>query len=146
MDVRIAGRASAKRNFIEICIRWCLTDLKLLNKKIILEVITRSKMIEEVGSQGMAVRLDNTIILAIDTGISYSQIMRTVAHEMIHVKQLISGTLRYNGNKTVWRGREMSDDLPYLERPWELEAFAKQEILARRMNEDLERLYNVHCL
>lgn len=57
----------------------------------------------------------------------------TLSHEMVHVRQLAKGMLRYlpNENK-MWMGRRYSKKTKYLDQPWELDAFARQEIILRR--------------
>jgi len=46
----------------------------------------------------------------------------TVFHEMVHIDQYVTGRLVRSHGKAYWRGQEVSDDVPYLERPWEIEA------------------------
>lgn len=47
--------------------------------------------------------------------------LKTLAHEMVHVKQYIRGEL--NEEMSVWRGHRVdSDEIPYAEQPWEVEA------------------------
>jgi hypothetical protein len=56
----------------------------------------------------------------------------TLAHEMVHVKQLAKGTLKVKNGVKYWCGKRYSKNAKYLNTPWELEAFARQEILFRR--------------
>ncbi len=60
----------------------------------------------------------------------------TLAHEMVHVKQLAKGTLRAEGGNKWWRGKKYSKRTKYLDMPWELDAFAQQEIIFRRALEE----------
>lgn len=60
----------------------------------------------------------------------------TLAHEMVHVKQFAKGQFRIQNNKQYWRGKQVAKSTKYLDLPWEMEAFAKQEILFRRVIED----------
>jgi hypothetical protein len=60
----------------------------------------------------------------------------TLAHEMVHVKQLAKGTLRAEGGSKWWRGKKYSKRTKYLDMPWELDAFAQQEIIFRRALEE----------
>jgi predicted metallopeptidase len=47
--------------------------------------------------------------------------LKTLAHEMVHVRQYIRGEL--NEEMSVWRGKKVdSDEIPYAEQPWEIEA------------------------
>ncbi len=56
----------------------------------------------------------------------------TLAHEMIHVKQLAKGTLKCIEGVTYWKGKRYRKNHKYLNQPWEIEAFSKQELLFRR--------------
>lgn len=57
------------------------------------------------------------------------EILKTLAHEMVHVRQYARNEL--NETMTLWRGRRVnSDELPYREQPWEVEAFELGDRLA----------------
>lgn len=50
-----------------------------------------------------------------------AEMLKTLAHEMVHVLQYARGEL--NETMTMWRGRKInSDQIPYSEHPWEIEA------------------------
>ena len=57
-----------------------------------------------------------------------------LAHEMVHVKQYAKGQMVSKGsNKCQWMGRVYNmKKTPYLDMPWEVEAFSRQELIARR--------------
>jgi len=57
----------------------------------------------------------------------------TLAHEMVHVRQLAKGQMKFLPNQSrVWMGKRYSKKTHYLDQPWELDAFARQEILFRK--------------
>lgn len=58
-------------------------------------------------------------------------ILRTVSHEMVHVKQFQSGRLQsFNTTSMVlYEGSFYSQKTPYSKRPWEKEAFEKEAYL-----------------
>jgi len=57
----------------------------------------------------------------------------TLAHEMVHVRQLAKGQMKFLPNQArVWMGKRYSKRTHYLDQPWELDAFARQEILFRK--------------
>jgi hypothetical protein len=61
----------------------------------------------------------------------------TLAHEMVHVRQLAKGIMKFKANNVrIWRGRRYTNKTPYLDQPWELDAFARQEIIVRRAIEE----------
>lgn len=61
----------------------------------------------------------------------------TLAHEMVHVRQLAKGMMKFlPNNARIWMGERYSNKVAYLNQPWELDAFSKQEILVRRAIEE----------
>ena len=56
----------------------------------------------------------------------------TLAHEMVHVRQLAKGILRAEDGKRYWKGKLYSNRTKYLDQPWELDALARQDIVFRR--------------
>jgi hypothetical protein len=57
----------------------------------------------------------------------------TLAHEMVHVRQLAKGQLKYLSSQTkIWMGRRYTKKTSYLDQPWEQDAFARQEMIVRR--------------
>jgi hypothetical protein len=56
----------------------------------------------------------------------------TLAHELTHVAQFANGTLKVLPKGKKWKGKFYPTNHPYLDQPWELQAFARQEIIFRR--------------
>lgn len=57
----------------------------------------------------------------------------TLAHEMVHVRQLAKGQMKFLKNQArIWMGKRYSAKVPYLDQPWELQALGLQEIIVRR--------------
>lgn len=48
----------------------------------------------------------------------------TVFHEMVHIDQYVKTRLVRQSGKAFWNGKEVDTSIPYLERPWEIEAEA----------------------
>ena len=67
------------------------------------------------------------------TKISLLNMALTLAHEMVHVRQLAKGIMKFlPNNERVWMGKRYSKKTKYLDMPWELDAFARQEIVLRK--------------
>ena len=61
----------------------------------------------------------------------------TLAHEMVHVRQMAKGILKPSGNGVnYWAGKKYGKKTKYLDMPWEQDAFARTEILFRRAIEE----------
>lgn len=76
-------------------------------------------------------------ILEINRNQSEEEIIHTLAHEMVHVRQYAYGEL--NEEATYWCGKQYAHDLKYHEQPWEIEAHDVSNII---LHDYLER-YNV---
>ena len=69
-----------------------------------------------------------------------TDILKTLAHEMIHVQQIVSGRLQYRYWKSDhqlharWEGKELGvvSHIDYRERPWEIEAFGNEYDLFKK--------------
>lgn len=65
--------------------------------------------------------------------------IKTISHELIHLKQYYTGKFSLIDNLVTWEGKPFSlVNLKYAEYPWEIEAFAEQVELEKKM---MERLY-----
>lgn len=60
----------------------------------------------------------------------------TVFHEMVHVDQYVKSRLIRHSSRAFWNGQEVDDSVPYLERPWEIEAEEKAIALAVEWNKE----------
>ena len=67
---------------------------------------------------------DGEFLIEINSRMREVSIIKTVLHEMIHVKQYAEGRL----TQTEWMGKP-HPDLPYRELPWEIEAYAREQEL-----------------
>lgn len=66
-------------------------------------------------------------VIDINSKQTEEEIIRTLAHEMVHVKQYVYGELNEEGTK--WCGESLARDLEYHEQPWEIEAHDVGDIL-----------------
>jgi len=60
----------------------------------------------------------------------------TLAHEMVHVRQMARGTLQTVNGVNYWCGKKYTKRTKYLDQPWEQDAFARQEIIFRKAIEE----------
>ena len=62
----------------------------------------------------------DSFIIEINRCLSIDDKLKTLAHEMVHVKQYSLGYL--NESMTRWRGKKVSQNITYENKPWEIEA------------------------
>lgn len=101
-----------------------------LKRHIIIHVVFRKKMrylglttVEDYNVVGKP----REFIIEIKRNQSEVETIKTLAHEMVHVRQFARGELNEEG--TLWQGRSITRDLDYHEQPWEIEAHDLTEIL-----------------
>lgn len=70
-------------------------------------------------------------LIEIHPGIGVHSIFETLAHEMVHVKQLVYHET--NDDLSVWRGKRVnSDDIDYWHHPWEIDAHGREDGLVTK--------------
>jgi hypothetical protein len=133
MDIRIFSRSKAKKDVLEKLTKFYVEELNLTNSRYRLVVTTTTGLKKENGWNGYADKVtDDLLLVVLDSRLSMVKMMYTLAHEMVHVKQFAKGQYKTekskNGkHKRFWMGKRVA--LPYAERPWELEAFKREDIL-----------------
>ena len=60
-------------------------------------------------------------LVEVNPNIGAREILETIAHEMVHVKQYAYSET--NERLTRWKGEYISDDVDYYSQPWEIEAY-----------------------
>lgn len=65
-----------------------------------------------------------SFLIEIHSYSSGSDILKAIAHEMIHVKQFACGDL--NECLTRWKGNRIEDGLDYWKHPWEIDAYGTE--------------------
>jgi len=81
----------------------------------------------------------------------YDQAMKTLAHELVHAEQYKQGRLSMSkfipkkGYVSFWNGEEVKNKgktyNSYRRQPWEVEAFSRQDELAKEVKKILEEKY-----
>ncbi len=87
---------------------------------------------KEAGSFGyVQPRFNNPKLFTVTIEEAFSSLMMSrIAHEMVHVKQFVKGELIITKEgEAIWKGKNLGqwDAIEYRERPWEKEAYAKQQ-------------------
>jgi hypothetical protein len=124
--MQFAVQASPKRKkYLESLLPSMIKQLKLTRSRRYLVV----KVDKLDNSNGLTMSIDglDTYLVVINPA-NVIQMGLTLAHEMVHVKQMASGKLKGN----VWNGKKVSKRTKYLNLPWEIQAFEQQELIFRR--------------
>ena len=118
------------------------------NKRILKNCFTKIRFNAKLDNYGVAgVEEFNTkkqareFLIELHPGIGVRNILSTLAHEMVHIKQYINGEL--NDGMTLWKGKKVdSDKMDYWLHPWEIEAFGVEQGLLYKFI-TMNQLWNV---
>jgi hypothetical protein len=136
MEFKVEGSRRNKK-FVEAILPSMISQLKL--EKCTKAVVVRVKD-ECDDNQGITVDLSDITgcyMVVIKPTRKLKDMGLTLAHEMVHVKQLAKGVLKNKNNGTnIWAGKQYGKKTAYLDMPWEIEAFSKQELILRRAFEE----------
>lgn len=136
MEYKVEGSRRNKK-FVEAILPSMISQLKLENctKAVVIRIKDECE-----GNQGITVDLSDLTgcyMVVIKPTRKLKDIGLTLAHEMVHVKQLAKGILKNKQNGVnIWAGKRYTNKVAYLDMPWEIEAFSKQELILRRAFEE----------
>lgn len=125
LDVNVIGGNKIKRERVEELARF--VHAKLMPRKAV-EVNIEIGDFDTFGLCGQIDDYEYEIELK-DTNIT--QMLITLAHEMVHVKQYARNELRQLVRQPMyrWKKEYLPLDTPYFDQPWEKEAYALEEQL-----------------
>ena len=140
MNFMVDMRKSDRKDFIEALVQLFIRELKLERSKTELVVFTKSGFEKETGAAGMVYPYSNGLItMEIDSRLTVERLVDTLSHEMVHVKQIAKGQLKYKGKKIYWKGKYVNHKkVSYYDHPWEHEAWKNQKFLASKVWKILE--------
>lgn len=74
-------------------------------------------------------------VIRVNVNLKLSKKLRTICHEMVHVKQYATGEMKYMSRParfTKFQGTLYPDEFDYWESPWEIEAYGREPGLYTR--------------
>lgn len=128
MEYLIEG-SPKKVEFVKAILPSMIRQLSLQNSRKSLLV----RIANECEGMGMTVPLnglDSYVVVV--KPMKLKDLGLTLAHEMVHVRQMSKGILQIVNGINYWCGKRYTKKTKYLEQPWELDAFARQEIIFRK--------------
>ena len=131
MEYAIEARGRTKK-FIENILPSMIEQLRLKNsRKVLVIKVSRNDIVEDNDGQTCYIPIVDGIMVVLKPQ-SFERMGVTLAHEMVHVKQIAKGVLKTVKGVSYWKGQRYSRRVKYLNQPWEVEAFSKQELIFRR--------------
>lgn len=134
MKTQVHFRSKVKKLFIEQVVEFLAQKLRLNKRNFELDVIVRKNLAKNNGYNGAAQKhAPGEFLLFVDSGLDAEKMIQVLAHEMVHINQLVLGQLRidvdeYGFATHYWRGKKCNE--AYFDRPWEIDAWAKERLLA----------------
>jgi hypothetical protein len=137
MEITIDGSAQNKK-LVNAVLPSMIRQLKLENcrKGLLIRIYNECDQ-EAHGVTHDFTNLTNCYVVVVKPQRNVFQLGITLAHELVHVKQMAKGQLKTDvyGNN-YWMGKKYKASTKYYDRPWEIAAFAQQELLLRRAVEE----------
>lgn len=105
---------------------------ELISSKLLENIFLRIRFSSKIDAHGYAQIIEynssrkaREFEIEIHPGIGAKDILKCLAHEMVHIKQYVYGET--NETLTRWKGIKVdSDVVDYWEQPWEIEAFGTE--------------------
>lgn len=129
MEYHIDAGPKTKK-FIESLLPSMFEQLKLTKSRRLLHIIVDGD--DDHSGQTIPLLGINTLLVILKPTRRLHDLGITLAHELTHVAQFAKGTLQVTPKGKRWKGKFHGLNVAYLQQPWEIDAFAKQELIFRR--------------
>jgi len=136
MNFDILMRDCDKKRFLDKSIKFFIEELNLTKSKWHL-FVSQSPAMREDGTLAVMSQVGHgLLVMILDNRAPYDRLLTSVAHEMVHAKQLASGRLKSkigkNSTTHIWHGKKISNKIHYFDTPWEKQAYREQHILVNK--------------
>lgn len=126
--IEVTGGKKAERAIAQETVEWCLK--KLLPRHRTIDVTVEFKKIDAYGYCMEEDDKGRLFTITINKGLGLFELISTICHEMIHLKQYARRELRQDANgNTMWK-KKAYNTVDYWDAPWEKEAFKLEGKLA----------------
>ena len=131
MIVRVTGGTKYQREVASKVVYWTAKKLGIHRMRTLYIQTVLSKIKNADGYCSMEDDEKRTFTIEVDKTLKLRQLIMTLIHEMVHVKQFARNEMNdylVNG-RYRWKSKTISQNTPYEKMPWEREAFRLQEKL-----------------
>jgi len=121
----------ALKAIVKKSIDFALKELLPSKRKLELIVKRKANLLEEHSAYGLCYSTDDPHYYYIDLykDLDNAELLRTLFHELAHVKQYAKKELVYKAKYSLWKGQQFADIANEWNRPWEREARKYEKIL-----------------
>lgn len=135
--VEIIGGCKSKKVLAEKVTAWYLK--KTMPQMRTLDITIKLTNCYKNGAYGYCMEGENNreFEIEIDKNLRMYDFVTTLCHELTHLKQYARGEMKqYDRGLTSWKGEIYSENTPYDDKPWEIEAHSIQNKLALQCFEE----------
>jgi hypothetical protein len=140
MQIYTKGSTRKTQKIVKDLTRFC-ADM-LMSKRLVDGLLVRVEFIKDLDNEydGDCEYVDEEsrpkeFLIRVNDSLKLSKKLRTICHEMVHVKQYATGEMKYMSRParfTKFQGMLYPDELEYWDSPWEIEAFGREPGLYTR--------------
>jgi hypothetical protein len=127
--VNVYGGNKTKRDLVEDACYFFIKKLMPRLRKIEIDIYIK-KMTGDAVGYCMLTDSDRDYEIELANHLDIRDLMVTLAHEMVHVKQYVRKEMDCE-SATRWKTNSVAEDTPYYDLPWEKEAYRMQVKLAK---------------
>jgi len=138
LEYLVEASSEKTRKFLDSLMPSLIDQLKLTNSKRAVLVRVGNDIPKEMMGATLHIEVADCYLVLLKppkriTPTNLIYMATTLAHEMVHVRQLAKGQMKFLKNQArIWMGKRYKASTPYLDQPWEVDAYSKQELLLRR--------------
>jgi TfoX/Sxy family transcriptional regulator of competence genes len=141
LEIQVLTHSKTLPDMLGKAANFFAEELNLTKSKYKVCIVTDPKLKAE-GNNGLCAKTDDReITIALYSRLNTHKMLYTLAHEMVHVKQIAKGQYSYTRKgktfKQYWLGKRVIAS--YLDRPWEIEAFQRESLLVEKLLERVEK-------
>ncbi len=130
---------TTNRSYLDTVLKVGLKELKIKGVYVLVKDITdkEANYIEDIQFKAVIRNADKQYVLFLSK-MDREETILVLSHELIHFHQYYYKEVNVVGERVFWRNKEYTDiKMPYANRPWEIDAFQKQDSLYKILNNKL---------
>jgi len=129
--LRVTGGTKYQKEVAEKAIYWTAKKLGIDRMRTLSVHAVLTKITAADGFFSMEDDKKRTFTIEIDKTLKLRQLIMTIVHELVHVKQFARNEMvdRPINGRYRWKSKTVSQNISYEEMPWEREALRLQEKL-----------------
>jgi len=132
MNIVVHSKSAGKQALVNATAHLYKQELKISNSKYTVEIQFIKGLASNESMKGSVCEIaPKHLLMLLDADLKQERLFETLAHEMVHVKQFAKGQYKAVRTKRFWMGSHVK--AKYYDQPWEIEAMAKEKLLASKV-------------